>query len=72
MSTITISKKEYAKLKSQALAYKKMAKSLFSAVIKDPISEVARDFKATGLYNQNFIKDLESGLRKSSYLKRKQ
>ncbi len=71
MGTITISKKEYAKLKSQALAYRKMAKSLFSAVVKDPISEVAEDFKATGLYNKNFLADLETGLRKSSYLKAK-
>ena len=69
MTTVTIPKKEYQKLKSQALAYRKMAKSLFSAVVKDPISEVAADFQATGLYNRNFIKDLESGLRKSSYLK---
>jgi hypothetical protein len=69
MSTITISKKEYAKLKSQALAYRKMAKSLFSAVVKDPISEVVGDFQATGLYNKYFLKDLEVGLRKSSYLK---
>jgi len=69
MSTITISKKEYQKLKGQALAYRKMAKSLFLAVVKDPISEVVQDFKATGLYNKNFLKDLESGLKKSSYLK---
>lgn len=71
MSTVTISKKEYAQLKSQAAAYKKMAKSLFSAVVKDPIAEVVEDFEATGLYKQGFLKDLESGLRKSSYLKRK-
>ena len=71
MGTVTISEKEYSRLKSQALAYRKMAKSLFSAVIKDPISEVVGDFKATGSYSPDFIKDLESGLRKSSYLKRK-
>ena len=69
MSTVTISKKEYQKLKNQALAYQKMAKNLFSAVVKDPISEVFGDFQATGLYNRDFIKDPESGLRKSSYLK---
>ena len=69
MNTVTISKKEYAKLKGQALAYRKMAKSLFSAVVKDPISEVVQDFNSTGLYNKNFLKDLENGLRKSSYLK---
>jgi hypothetical protein len=71
MSTITISKKEYAQLKSQASAYRGMAKNLFSAVINDPISEVAEDFKATGRYSRAFLKVLETGLRKSSYLKRK-
>lgn len=69
MSTVTISKKEYEQLKGQALAYRKMAKSLFLAVVKDPISEVARDFKDTGLYSKPFLKDLEAGLRKSTYLK---
>ncbi len=69
MNTVTISKKEYSQLKNQALAYRKMAKSLFSAVVKDPIAEVVSDFSSTGLYNKNFLKDLESGLRKSSYLK---
>jgi len=69
MNTVTIPKKEYQKLKSQASAYRKMAKSLFSAVVKDPISEVAEDFKVTGLYSKGFLKDLETGLRKSSYLK---
>ncbi len=69
MATVTIPKKEYDRLKSQALAYRKMAKSLFSAVLKDPIQEVVEDFKTTGLYNKAFLKDLESGLRKSSYLK---
>jgi hypothetical protein len=71
MDTITISQKEYTKLKQQALAYQKMAKSLFSAVIQDPIHEVAEDFRATGLYSKAFLQDLEQGLRKSSYLKRK-
>jgi len=69
MTTVTISKKEYIKLKNQALAYRKIAKSLFTSVIRDPVSEVVDDFKATGLYNRNFLKDLESGLRKSSYFK---
>ncbi len=71
MNTVTIPKKEYSKLKSQALAYRKMAKSLFSAVVKDPISEVVGDFHASGLYSRDFLKDLEAGLRKSSYLKAK-
>jgi hypothetical protein len=69
MTTITIPKKEYIRLKDQAKAYQKMAKSLFSAVLRDPISEVAEDFRATGLYKESFLNDLEDGLRKSSYLK---
>ncbi len=67
MSTVTIPKKEYVQLKSQTSAYRKMAKSLFSAVIKDPISQVVDDFQTTGLYNRDFLKDLEVGLNKSSY-----
>ena len=70
MNSVTISKKEYDKLKSQASAYRKMAKSLFSAVIRDPVSEIVGDFRQTGLYSKAFLKDLESGLRKSSYLNR--
>ncbi len=71
METITISKKEYKKLLSQSKAYEKLAKDFFESVVKDPVDEVVSDFKKTNLYTNEFLEDLESGLRKSSYIKTK-
>lgn len=67
MDKITISKEEYKKLKKQSEAYKKLAGHLFETVIKDPIKDVVADFRGTGLYTNDFLSDLENGLRKSSY-----
>jgi hypothetical protein len=36
---------------------------------KAKIKEIIADFAATGLYEDNFIKDLEDGLKKSSVYK---
>ncbi len=69
METITISKKEYKKLLSQSRAYQKIAKGFFENVVKDPIDEVVLDFKKYKLYYGEFLEELESGLRKSTYLK---
>lgn len=69
METITITKKEYRKLRSQAKAYEKLAKGFFENVVKDPIDEVVSDFKKTGIYSDEFLDDLGSGLRKSTYAK---
>lgn len=71
METITISKKEYKALVSQAKAYQKLAKGFFENVVKDPINEVVSDFKKTNLYTGEFLEDLEKGLRKSTYIKSK-
>ncbi len=71
MDTVTISKKEYKKLVSQAKAYQKLAKGFFENVIKDPIDDVVLDFKKTGKYSSGFLEDLENGLRKSTYVKSK-
>ncbi len=68
--TITLSKTEYDKLKRQADIYEFLAGQIFSFAIKDPIEEVVSDFEETGLYSKKFIKDLESGLRRSSYSKK--
>ena len=69
MSKVTISKIEYEHLKKQATAYRKFAAKFFESMIKDPIEEVVDDFSKTNLYSKEFLKDLESGLRKSSYIK---
>jgi len=67
--TITISKTQYQKLKSQAKAYEKIMATFFTQAIKNPISQVVDDFKKTKLYSQEFLIDLEEGLKKSSYSK---
>lgn len=67
MGTITISKIEYQQLRKQATAYRNMVTKLHQFVLRDSVANVVKDFKATGLYSQAFLKDLESGLNKSSY-----
>ena len=67
MSKVSISKEEYQKLKKQSEAYRKLTGRLSESVIKDPIKDVVRDFQETGLYTKDFLFDLETGLRRSSY-----
>ncbi len=70
MSNVTLSRAEYQKLKQQAKAYQKLTKHLFESVIQAPLEEVVEDFRKTNLYTDDFLKDLEIGLRKSSYVKK--
>lgn len=70
MVKVTIPKAEYEQLKQQAEAYRRFAARLFELVIKAPVEEVVEDFRKTGLYTEEFLRDLESGLRKSSYTKK--
>lgn len=67
MSDITISKAEYRKLKQQANAYRKLTRHLFESIVKVPIEDVIENFRSADLYTDDFLKDLEEGLRKSSY-----
>ena len=67
MAEITLPKTQYETLKRQAAAYRKLAERFFESVIRDPIEEVVEDFRKTNLYSEEFLKDLDSGLRKSSY-----
>ena len=69
MSQITISEREYKRLKRQGAAYRKIAAKLFQSVVKDDVASVVRDFAETKLYSKGFLADLEKGLRKSSYAK---
>lgn len=69
MNRITISKTEYSKLKKESKAYRNVATRLLELLIKDPIKNIVEDFRASKLYSKEFISDLESGLRKSSYSK---
>lgn len=68
MVSITLPETEYRKLKRQAQAYRGFAARFFELIIKDPIQEVVDDFQKTNLYSKEFLEDLESGLRKSSYV----
>ena len=70
MAKITLPKTEYERLRWQASAYRKFAEKFFELIVKDPIEEVVGDFRKTNLYTENFLKDLESGLCKSSYAKK--
>ncbi len=71
METITIPKSEYRKLVSRAKAYEKLAGSIFQNAIKDPVKDMVTDFKNTNLYSEEFLIDLEDGLKKSSIAKAK-
>lgn len=68
--SVTLSKTEYSRLRDQARAYRSLAAKVFELPLRDPIGEIAEDFKMTGLYSEYFLRDLESGLRKSTYAKR--
>ena len=67
---VTLSKQEYLLLKQQAQAYRNLATQVYELPLKDPIGEVVEDFKTTKLYEDEFLADLEDGLRKSSYPKK--
>lgn len=67
MVTVTIPKQKYQQLERQASAYRRFAAQIFESQLGDPINEVIKDFRKTDLYTGDFLKDLESGLRRSSY-----
>lgn len=71
MAKIEISKIEYERLKGQAEAYRKFAAKFFESILKSPVEEVVEDFRKAGLYTDGFLKDLESGLKKSSWAKKR-
>jgi hypothetical protein len=67
METVTLTKNEYSKLKRESAAYRKITARVFESVVKDDIPSVIDDFRKTELYTEEFLRDLEDGLRKSSY-----
>lgn len=66
---VILSQIEYNRLKREAIAYRSFLAKVFESAIGDPINEVVEDFRKTKLYSRFFLKDLEQGLRKSSYAK---
>lgn len=67
MAKVILSQIEYNRLKREAIAYRSFLAEVFETAIRDPINEVVEDFRKTSLYSKFFLKDLEQGLRKSSY-----
>ena len=66
-NTVTIPKTEYQRLKKEAIAYRRLKTQLFESLVQDPVDKVVLNFKKTKLYSRGFLKDLEEGLRGSSY-----
>lgn len=69
LNTITLPKREYSRLKQQAKAYRDIIARMFEMPLRDTINEVVSDFRSSNLYTDEFLIDLEDGLRKSSYAK---
>lgn len=70
MAEVTLTKAEYERLKRQAAACRQFAIRFFETAVQDPVEEVVEDFRKTDLYTEEFLSDLEDGLRKSSYAKK--
>jgi|GEM_PF-1064889 len=67
---VTLPRKDYLRLKQEANAYRFIATKMFELPLKDPVKDVMADFKATALYTDDFLTDMEEGLRKSSFSKK--
>ena len=63
MNKVTISKTKYQFLLSQANAYKKIASNFASQIVEEPLAEVMKSFRSTGIYSKEFLLDLEDGLK---------
>lgn len=70
MATVTISKITYERLKRHAEAYRRFAANFFETAVRDPIGEITDDFRKMALYTEEFLHDLDAGLRKSSFVKK--
>ena len=64
---VKISRTELKKLIRKARAYDKLAAGVFELPLRVSLGEVVGDFRRSGLYTKGFLKDLESGLKKSSW-----
>ena len=71
MNKVAVSTTEYKKLQRHSRAYQKLVGRLFESVLRDPVADVVADFRKTTLYSEAFLRDLETGLRRSSLGKKK-
>lgn len=71
MSTITLPKIEYLNLKKRAEAFDKMVAEInpnfFFVPVEKSRKKIISEFSKTKLYSKEFVKDLEKGLRRSSF-----
>ena len=76
METITIPKKEYHELLEKTLRYEYLRgvieekEDIFSPPPTKDEKEIIKNFKETKLYSSAFLKNLEKGLKRSSYCKK--
>lgn len=70
MSVITLPKLEYENLKKKARAYEELAGLVFKKARTGSINETVKDFRKIGMYSDGFLRDLKSGLEKSSRAKK--
>lgn len=71
MATITVQQDEYEQLKRQAAAYKQLVARFFESVTEGSVEEIIQDFRKSGEYTDEFLTDLEAGLKKSSLAHKK-
>jgi len=74
MATITIPQKEYKRLLDKALRYEYLREILEEDIFSSPPVKSSRKiiagFQRTKLYNQEFLKSLTRGLKRSSYFRK--
>ena len=68
MDKIVIAKTEYRQLRKEATAYRKLAQNIHGLLLRDSVGEVVSDFRKTEMYSEDFLSDVEQGLRKSSII----
>jgi hypothetical protein len=73
MAKVTLPKSKYQELVEKALRYEYIQQILKEDLFASPptrnIKKVIESFRKTGLYNKKFLKDLEKGLKRSSYFR---
>ena len=67
METVRIPKKEYNRLKKIESVYSRISETLYENLLEDSVDDIVSDFRETNLYADEFLYDLENGLKKSSY-----
>jgi hypothetical protein len=71
MAMVTLRKTEYLNLRERAEAFDRMVAvvnpSFFFAPQEKSRKKIISEFSKTKLYNKEFLKDLERGLKRSSF-----